>query len=66
MSGLIIPDVVAGIMKNGVLLNALMESLEENGFASTQANPASGERNTDPRSSYKRQPHVRLSAQGMD
>lgn len=59
-------EFVAGSMKNGISLNALMESLGENGFASTQANAAREEGNTDPRSSYKRQPHVRLSAQGMD
>jgi len=58
-------EFVAGEMANGVSLNALMETLGANSFASTQRNAASGEGNTDPRRAYRQQAAVELSAQGF-
>lgn len=60
------PEFVAGTMENGVSLNALMDELQTNAFASTQRNAAQGEGNINPRMAYMQQPSVRLSPQGLD
>ena len=52
-------------MGNGVSLNDLMETLGADSFATTQENKALGKGNTNPRSAYRSQPHVRLSAEGL-
>jgi hypothetical protein len=57
---------LAGTFANGVSLNELMRDLGADSFASTQAHREAGDGNTNPRSAYPRQPHVRLSPQGRD
>lgn len=52
-------------MGNGVSPNKLMETLGADSFATTQRNATRGEGNTNPRSAYRRQPHVELSAEGL-
>lgn len=59
------PEFVAGTLQNGVSLNQLMNDLGSDSFATTQKNARSGgDGNTDPRRTYRRQPSVRLSAEG--
>ena len=58
-------EFVDGSMGNGVSLNDLMETLGADSFATTQENKALGEGNTNPRTTFRRQPHVRLSAEGL-
>ena len=58
-------EFVDGEMSNGVSLNELMDTLEENSFATTQLNAMRGEGNTDPRKAYSQQGAVRLSADGQ-
>ena len=55
-----------GTLANGVPLADLMDALEADSFVTTQRNAAKGEGNTDPRRSVRRQPQVRLSAQGRE
>ena len=57
-------EFVAGTLRNGVSMNRLMDALGSDAFASTQRNAAAGRGNVFPRASYRRQPSVRLSAQG--
>ncbi len=67
------PEFVAGTMANGVSLNELMETLEENAFAITQENAIYNRnrkgheepKNTDPRRAYMQQAAVRLSSEGL-
>jgi hypothetical protein len=59
------PEFVAGTLENGVSLNELMETLEENAFAVTQENAKPGVGNTDPRRAYMQQAAVRLSSEGL-
>lgn len=56
---------VAGRLSNGVSLNALMDQLGPRLFASTERRVAEGETDVNPRLSLRRQPGVRLSAQGQ-
>ena len=58
-------EFVDGTLGNGVSLYDLMETLGADSFASTQENKALGEGNIDPRSAFPRQPHVRLSSEGL-
>ena len=58
-------EFVDGPMENGVSLNELMETLGADSFATTQENKKDGKGNTSPRSAYRSQPHVRLSAKGL-
>ena len=58
-------EFVDGSIGNGVSLNKLMDTLGADSFASTQKNEARGEGNTNPRVAFRRQPHVRLSAEGL-
>ncbi len=58
-------EFVDGAMGNGVSLNELMDTLEADSFATTQEHKALGEGNTNPRTAFRRQPHVRLSAEGL-
>lgn len=58
-------EFVSGALENGVSLNALMDALKADSFASTQRNLAAGEGNTEPRRAYRQQPHVELSPQGL-
>ena len=58
-------EFVCGTMENGVSLNELMLTLGADSFASTQRNAASGQGNTNPRTAYRQQPHVELSAEGL-
>ena len=58
-------EFVDGVMENGVSLNKLMDTLGADSFATTHKNAARGEGNTDPRAAYRRQPHVKLSAEGL-
>jgi hypothetical protein len=56
---------VAGSLRNGVSLNALMDDLGSDAFASTQDNArARNSGNVDPRRAYRQQPAVRLSRDG--
>lgn len=55
-------EFVAGELRNGVSLNALMDALGSDAFTSTQNNARSGNgRNTNPRRAYMQQPAVRLT-----
>ena len=56
---------VAGTMENGISLNALMDTLSERSFASTQRNADRGEGNTNPRLAFQQQPAVELSNDGL-
>lgn len=58
-------EFVDGSMGNGVSLDHLMNTLGANSFATTQEHKALGEGNTNPRTAVRRQPHVRLSAEGL-
>ena len=58
-------EFVDGNMGNGISLNALMEELGPNAFATTQRHMAAGEGNTNPRSAYARQAAVELSREGL-
>ncbi len=59
-------EFVSGTMENGVSLNALMDKLEADSFASTQRNAQEGKRkNTNPRKAYRRHPAVKLSGEGL-
>jgi hypothetical protein len=58
-------EFVDGSIGNGVSLNKLMDKLGTDSFATTKENKALGKGNTDPRSAFPRQPHVRLSAEGL-
>ena len=58
-------EFVDGSMGNGVSLNELMDTLGADSFATTQENKALGKGNTNPRSAFSQQPHVRLSAEGL-
>ena len=58
-------EFVDGSLGNGVSLNELMDTLGADSFASTQKNEARGEGNMNPRVAFRRQPHVRLSAEGL-
>jgi len=55
---------VGGTLASGISLAELMDSLGAAAFASTQANAAIGNGNTNPRMALMRQPAVRLSAEG--
>ncbi len=59
-------EFIAGNVGNGVSLNALMEELGSNSFASTQKNAANLNGNTNPRQSYVQQPAVKLSQDGFE
>ncbi len=55
-------EFVAGEMRNGVSLNALMDALGSDAFRSTQRNARAGNgRNTNPRKAYMQQPAVLLT-----
>ena len=56
---------IAGAMGNGISLNELMKTLEEDSFASTQRNAAKNKGNTNPRLSLRQQAAVRLSDDGF-
>ena len=58
-------EFVDGSMGNGVSLNELMDTLGADSFATTQENSKLGQGNTNPRTAFRRQPHVRLSAEGL-
>ena len=58
-------EFVDGTMGNGVSLNKLMDTLGADSFATTQKNEARGVGNTNPRTTFRRQPHVRLSSEGL-
>jgi hypothetical protein len=58
------PEFMAGTLRNGVSLGALMSDLQADAFASTQENAAMGKGNTDPRKAYRRHGAVRLSREG--
>ena len=59
------PQFLAGTLQNGVSLNALMDALGSNSFASTQRNARAGEGNTDPRHAYSQKSSVELSREGL-
>ena len=54
-------ELVGGILANGISLVEMMDVLKADAFASTQANSARGEGNTNPRLAYRRQPAVKLT-----
>ena len=54
-------EFVDGSMENEVSLGEPMDTLRSKSFATTQRNAASGEGNTNPRHTVRRQPHVELS-----
>ena len=58
-------EFVDGSMGNGISLNELMGTLGADSFATTQKNEARGEGNTNPRTTFRRQPDVRLSSEGL-
>ena len=58
-------EFVDGSMGNGVSLNELMNTLGADSFATTQEHKELGEGNTNPRTTFRRQPDVRLSAEGL-
>ncbi|MDZ4289108.1 MAG: phospholipase D family protein [Prosthecobacter sp.] len=58
-------EFIAGTLRNGVRLSALMDELKADAFAATQRNALQGEGNTDPRGAYRQQPHVELSQMGF-
>ena len=58
-------EFVDGSMGNGVSLNKLMNTLGADSFATTQEHKALGEGNTNPRTTFRRQPDVRLSSEGL-
>lgn len=55
-------EFVAGILRNGVPLNQLMNALGANAFVSTQRNLKRGVGNTNPRRAYRQQAAVELTA----
>ena len=57
-------EFLSGRVGDGVSLRELMNALESNAFASTQENFRRRHGNLDPRKSLRRQPAVRLSAEG--
>ena len=59
-------EFVAGTMQNGVSLSELMDTLGSDSFEPTQRNAAKGEGNTNPRRSYTRKPHIKLSNEGFE
>ena len=54
-------EFVAGTLKNGIRLSALMDELKEDSFVPTQENARKGSGNTDPRGAYRQQAQVQLS-----
>lgn len=58
-------EFVDGTLANGVSLNELMDMLGADSFAKTQEHKALGKGNTNPRTTFRRQPDVRLSAEGL-
>jgi hypothetical protein len=59
-------EFVAGILANGVSLNALMRRFQSDSFMATKRNAASGQGNTDPRRAYRQQPSVELTPEAAD
>lgn len=55
---------IAGTLRNGIPLSALMDTLGANAFASTEDNARRGTGNVNPRLAFRQQPAVRLSADG--
>jgi hypothetical protein len=58
-------EFVAGTLRNGVSVNALMAELGGAAFATTERNAHAGNGNTDPRQAYKQQPQVELAQRGL-
>ena len=54
-------EFIAGTIGNGVSLNRLMETLGADSFESTQRNRSNGFGNTNPRTSLRQQPSVKLT-----
>ena len=59
-------EFVAGTMQNGVSLSELMDALGSDSFEPTQRNAAKGEGNTNPRRSFMRKAHIKLSNEGFE
>jgi hypothetical protein len=59
------PEFVAGCLSNGLSLNALIDALDFNAFASTKRRAATGESAIKPRRAYGQAPHVELSPEGL-
>ena len=57
-------EFVDGTLADGVSLNEMMDTLEEDSFASTQRNSAKRRGNTNPRHSYRQQAAIKLSMEG--
>lgn len=57
-------EFIAGALRNGVPLSALMDTLGPEAFATTQQNAQRGSGNLNPRAALRQQPAVRLSADG--
>jgi len=55
------PEFVAGVLKNGVSLNELMDTFGSGAFASTERNAAAGSGNTNPRRAFRQQAAVELT-----
>jgi len=58
-------EFVAGTLKNGISLSALMDELKSDSFTSTQEHARTGNGNTDPRGAYRQQAQVQLSKEGF-
>lgn len=59
------PEFVAGVLANGVSLNALIGELGVNAFVSTKRRAAAGETRINPRRAYGQAPQVELSPEGL-
>lgn len=59
------PEFVAGVLANGVSLNALIGELGVNAFVSTKRRAAAGETLINPRRAYGQAPQVELSPEGL-
>ncbi len=58
-------EFVEGSIGNGVSLNALMQELNADSFASTKRNKEKGSGNMNPRQAYSQKPQVELSPEGF-
>jgi hypothetical protein len=58
-------EFLAGTLRNGVRLSALMDELGPDSFAITRQNAIRGSGNINPRMSLRQQPAVRLSSEGL-
>ncbi len=58
-------EFVAGTLRNGIRLSALMDELKSDSFISTQEHARRGDGNTDPRQAFRQQASVQLTKEAF-